>query len=157
MSERINVHISKIMRTPIKLGVRTYATYANCRTLCVNKLFLCTARLWNSLPIGCFHLTYDTNGFKYKINRHLLSLGSLYIDFLYVLIFLYFFFVASQSLFNLAQSESQFKKIVKSWGKIGNFSLSKALQGAMIFTPKFRSSEIYIITKVLKKTVFILF
>ena len=27
----------------------------------------------------------------------------------------------------------------------------------MIFTPKFRSFEIYIITKILKKTVFILF
>ena len=30
MSVRIK---SKIMRTPIKVGVRTYATYANCRTL----------------------------------------------------------------------------------------------------------------------------
>ena len=33
MSVLVNVHMSKIMRTPIKLGVRTYAKYANCRTL----------------------------------------------------------------------------------------------------------------------------
>ena len=33
MSVRVNVRMSKIMRTPIQVGVRTYATYANCRTL----------------------------------------------------------------------------------------------------------------------------
>ena len=33
MSVRVNVRMSKIMRTPIKVSVRTYATYANCRTL----------------------------------------------------------------------------------------------------------------------------
>ena len=38
----------------------------------VNSFFSCTARLWNSLAIECFPLTYDLNGFKYKINRHLL-------------------------------------------------------------------------------------
>ena len=27
MSGRVNVRMSKIMRTPIKVGVRTYATY----------------------------------------------------------------------------------------------------------------------------------
>ena len=35
-----------------------------------------TARLWNSLPIECFLLTYDPNGFKFRINRHLLTVGS---------------------------------------------------------------------------------
>ena len=35
MSVRVNGHKSKFMRTPIKLGVRTYATYANCQTLLV--------------------------------------------------------------------------------------------------------------------------
>ena len=34
-----------------------------------------TARLWNSLPIECFPLTYDLNGFKSRINRHLLTVG----------------------------------------------------------------------------------
>ena len=32
-SERVNVPMSKIMYTPIKVGVGTYATYANCRNL----------------------------------------------------------------------------------------------------------------------------
>ena len=42
----------------------------------VNSFFLRTARLWNSLPIECFPLTYDLNGFKSRINRHLLTVGS---------------------------------------------------------------------------------
>ena len=33
MSVLVNVRMSKIMDTPIQVGVRTYATYANCRTL----------------------------------------------------------------------------------------------------------------------------
>ena len=39
----------------------------------VNSFFPCTARLWNSLPIECFPLTYDLNSFKSRINRHLLT------------------------------------------------------------------------------------
>ena len=35
----------------------------------------CTSRLWNSLLIECFPLTY-LNGFKSRINRHLLTVGS---------------------------------------------------------------------------------
>ena len=42
----------------------------------VNSFFLCTAKLWNSLPIECFPLTYDLSGFKFRINRHLLTVGS---------------------------------------------------------------------------------
>ena len=42
----------------------------------VNSFFSRTARLWNSLPIECFPLTYDLNGFKSRINRHLLTVGS---------------------------------------------------------------------------------
>ena len=30
MSEDLNVRMSTIVRTPLKLGVRTYATYASC-------------------------------------------------------------------------------------------------------------------------------
>ena len=37
-----------------------------------------TAKLWNSLPIECFPLTYDLSGFKSRINRHLLAVGSFY-------------------------------------------------------------------------------
>ena len=36
----------------------------------------CTARYWNSLPIECFPMTSDLSGFKSKINRHLLTVGS---------------------------------------------------------------------------------
>ena len=34
------------------------------------------ARLWNSLLIECFPLTYNLSGFKSRINRHLLTVGS---------------------------------------------------------------------------------
>ena len=42
----------------------------------VNSFFPHTAKLWNSLPIECFPLTYDLSGFKFRINRHLLTVGS---------------------------------------------------------------------------------
>ena len=42
----------------------------------VNSFFPCSARLWNSLPIECFRLTYDLSGFKSRINRHLFNFGS---------------------------------------------------------------------------------
>ena len=42
----------------------------------INSFFPRTARLWNSLPIVCFPLTYDVNGFKSRIRRHLLTVGS---------------------------------------------------------------------------------
>ena len=36
----------------------------------VNIFFSRTARLWNSLPIECFPLTYDLSDFKSRINKH---------------------------------------------------------------------------------------
>ena len=42
----------------------------------VSNVFPRTTRLRNSLPIECFPLTYDLNGFKSRINRYLLSVGS---------------------------------------------------------------------------------
>ena len=42
----------------------------------VNSFFPRTARLGNSLPMECFSLTYILNGFKSRINRHLLTVGS---------------------------------------------------------------------------------
>ena len=42
----------------------------------VNSFFPRTAKLWNSLPIEYFALTYDLSGFKSRINRHLLTVGS---------------------------------------------------------------------------------
>ena len=37
----------------------------------VNSPFPRTARLWNSLPVECFYLTYDLSGIKSRINKHL--------------------------------------------------------------------------------------
>ena len=42
----------------------------------VNSFFPRTAILWNSLPIEYFPLTYDLSGLKFRINRHLLTVGS---------------------------------------------------------------------------------
>ena len=42
----------------------------------VNSFFSRTAKLWISLPIECFPLTYDLGGFKSRINRHLLTVAS---------------------------------------------------------------------------------
>ena len=39
MSKLANVCMSKIMQMPIEVGVRRYATYANCRTLSGKKTF----------------------------------------------------------------------------------------------------------------------
>ena len=41
-----------------------------------NSFFPRTAKLWNSLPIECFPLTYDLSGFKFRIKRNLLTVGS---------------------------------------------------------------------------------
>ena len=42
----------------------------------VNSFFSHTAKLWNTLPIECFSLTYDLSGFKSRINIRLLTVGS---------------------------------------------------------------------------------
>ena len=53
------------------------ATIPRCyKDVYVNSFFPRTAKLWNSLPIECFPLTYDLSGFKFRINRHLLTVGS---------------------------------------------------------------------------------
>ena len=48
-----------------------------CKHVYVNSFFPGTAKLWNSLPIECFPLTYDLSGFKSRINRYLLTVVSL--------------------------------------------------------------------------------
>ena len=52
-------------------------SFTNIRGLCSNfvdcESFL---ELWNSLSLECFPLTYDLSGFKSRINRHLLTVGS---------------------------------------------------------------------------------
>ena len=42
----------------------------------VDSFFCLTAKLWNSLPIESFPLTCYLSGFKSRINRHLLTVGS---------------------------------------------------------------------------------
>ena len=42
----------------------------------INSLFPHTARLWSSVPVKCFPLTYDLTGFRPRIQRHLLTVGS---------------------------------------------------------------------------------
>ena len=42
----------------------------------VNSFFPRTAKLWNSLPIECFPLTYDLSGFVSRIKEHLLTVDS---------------------------------------------------------------------------------
>ena len=45
-----------------------YVTISRCyKYVYSNNFFPHTARLWNSLPIECFPLTYDINGFKSNI------------------------------------------------------------------------------------------
>ena len=54
-----------------------FVTILRCyKDVSVNNFLPRTARLWNSLSIECFPLTYDLNGVKSRINRHLLNLGS---------------------------------------------------------------------------------
>ena len=53
------------------------ATIPRCyKDIYVNSFFTGTATIWNYLPIECFPLTYDLSGFKSRINRHLLTVGS---------------------------------------------------------------------------------
>ena len=43
----------------------SFVTIPTCfKDVYVNSFFPWTARLWNSLPIECFHLTFDLNGLK---------------------------------------------------------------------------------------------
>ena len=42
----------------------------------VNSFFSHIARLWNSPLLECFPLIYNLNGFKSRIDRHLLTVGS---------------------------------------------------------------------------------
>ena len=42
----------------------------------INSFFPRTARLWNSLPIECFPLTYDFSSFKSRINLYLFTVSS---------------------------------------------------------------------------------
>ena len=59
-----------------KLVPRPFSRGRSTRYSDVNSFFPRTAKLWNSLPMECLPLTYDLSGFKSRINRHLLTVGS---------------------------------------------------------------------------------
>ena len=75
--------------------VITSVTIPKCyKDVYVNSFFPHTAQLWNSLPVECFPLTYDQNGFKCRNNRHLM-VDSFWTGFLYALIFLCLLFLVT--------------------------------------------------------------
>ena len=74
--------LAQLLRLPFPRGRSTCysdrlddfsVTIPRCyKNVYVNSFFSHTARLWNFLPIECFHLTCDLSSFKSRINRHLL-------------------------------------------------------------------------------------
>ena len=87
---------SHILKKTRKMNIRYHIfcdAFLSYKDVDVNSFVPHTTRLWNSLPIECFPLIYDLSGFKSRISRHLLTVASLYRDFLYALIFLCSFFL----------------------------------------------------------------
>ena len=79
MSVRVNVHMSKIMRTLIRVGERTYATYANYLTLDI--LFVFNGRRCQKSSIGdaIFTNVTETLGFVLLISILNFSRESVYL------------------------------------------------------------------------------
>ena len=77
---RCSSELPQLIPLPFSRGRSTRyfpVTIPRCyRDFYVNSFSPHTARFWNSLPIECFPLTYNLNGFKSRINRHLLNVGS---------------------------------------------------------------------------------
>ena len=71
---RCSSELAQLVPLPYSRGRSTHysdrlhdfsVTISRCyKDVYVNSFFPCTARLWNSLPIECFPLTYDLSGFK---------------------------------------------------------------------------------------------
>ena len=59
----------------------------------VSSFFPWMARVWNYLTKECFPMTYDLNGFKSRINRHLSYVGSFQIFPVYFNLFVSLFLV----------------------------------------------------------------
>ena len=80
---RYSSELAQLVPLPFSRGRSTHysdrlhdfcVTISRCyKGVYVNNFSPHTARLWNSLSIECFPLTYDLNGFKSRINRHLLT------------------------------------------------------------------------------------
>ena len=74
----------------------------------IKSFFHLKARLWISLPAECFSFTYDLNGFRSRVNRHLFSWGT-FLGF-YIILFFFLSLHDSQWFFSLTLSESQQKR-----------------------------------------------
>ena len=84
---RFSSELAQLILLPFSRGWSTrysdrlhdfFVTICRCyKDAYVNSFFPHTARPWNSLPLECFALTYDLSGCKSRINRHLLTVGSL--------------------------------------------------------------------------------
>ena len=83
---RCSSELAQLFPLPFSRGMSTHysdrlhdftVTIPRCyKDVYVNSFFPRTARLWNSMPIECFPLTYNLNDVKSRINRHLLTVGS---------------------------------------------------------------------------------
>ena len=51
------------------------SSFLDVTRMSTSTFFPCIAGFWNSLPVECFHLTYDLSGYKSRINRYLLTAG----------------------------------------------------------------------------------
>ena len=86
-----------------------------------NSFFPCTASLWNSV---CKMLSFGLRS-KSRINRHLLTVGTMKRDFLYALIFLCFFFLVTPCLVVAVQP---FMLPLSQWGP-PHYILSSCILG----------------------------
>ena len=83
---RCSSELARLVSLPFSRGMSTrYSdrlhdfsiTIPRCyKNVYVNRFFPRTARRWNSLPVECFPLINNLDGFKSRINRHLLTVGS---------------------------------------------------------------------------------
>ena len=73
---RCSSELAQLILLPYSCGRSTCYSPRCYKDVYVNSFFPRTARLWNSVPIECFPLTYDLSGFKSRINRYLLTAGS---------------------------------------------------------------------------------
>ena len=83
----VDIHLSWLNWFNFLILREVYSIFNNLLDFCVtnprcykdvyvNSFSSHTARLWNYLPIECFPLTFDLNGFKSRINRRVLTVGS---------------------------------------------------------------------------------
>ena len=78
LSELVALHFSRGRSTRYSDRMHDFSvTIPRCyKDIYVNRFFPCPARICDSLPIECFPLTYDLDGFKSRINKHLSTVGS---------------------------------------------------------------------------------